>query len=209
MALRLDSMEVIAGSPIICASPESVSDNCTWTPFPPEPASKTGLDTEIHASRKVCDSSTAETASKRNPEAPKKMGSLASEVSTPTAASTFEATPKLDVDDRDGAQTPTIPPVAVNGDCNSNSPISPLPLTNGHQEEVNATPNESTHFDDIWSPATKLKRRLEDTKDLIVCPGVFDGFSARIAISVGFDAMYMVGNTFFAVYRMIEMFSGD
>lgn len=42
------------------------------------------------------------------------------------------------------------------------------------------------------SSATRLKRRLEDTKDLIVCPGVYDGFSARIALSVGCDAMYMV-----------------
>lgn len=60
--------------------------------------------------------------------------------------------------------------------------------TNGQQE------GSLTHrpFDDIWSPATKLKRRLEDTKDLIVCPGVYDGFSARIALSVGFDTMYMV-----------------
>lgn len=47
---------------------------------------------------------------------------------------------------------------------------------------------------EFLSPATILKRRLENTKDLIVCPGVYDGFSARIALSVGFDAMYMVGN---------------
>lgn len=44
------------------------------------------------------------------------------------------------------------------------------------------------------SPATNLKRRLVNTKDLIVCPGVYDGFSARIALSVGFDALYMVSN---------------
>ena len=68
----------------------------------------------------------------------------------------------------------------------------PIPLTNGHLEKSTNAPNENGHFDDIWSPATKLKRRLEDTKDLIVCPGVYDGFSARIALSVGFDAMYMV-----------------
>lgn len=42
------------------------------------------------------------------------------------------------------------------------------------------------------SPATRLKRRLENTKDLIVCPGVYDGLSARIALAVGCDAMYMV-----------------
>ncbi|KAL8699680.1 MAG: hypothetical protein Q9201_005865 [Fulgogasparrea decipioides] len=41
--------------------------------------------------------------------------------------------------------------------------------------------------------ATKLKRRLEETNELIVCPGVHDGFSARIAMSVGFDALYMTG----------------
>ncbi len=190
-------MEVIAESPIICATPESVSDVFTWTTFSPEATSKPGPDTEIHASHKVCDSSTAETASKRNPEVPRKMVGLVSEAPTATAEDTFSATPKLDVDDRKGAQTPTIPPVAVNGDCNSNSTISPIPLTNGHQEGTIPTPSKSAHFDDIWSPATKLKRRLEDTKDLIVCPGVFDGFSARIAISVGFDAMYMVGNNLF------------
>ena len=59
--------------------------------------------------------------------------------------------------------------------------IAPPPTTvNGHIEEIFA------------SPATRLKRRLEETKDLIVCPGVYDGFSARIALSVGCDAMYMV-----------------
>lgn len=48
--------------------------------------------------------------------------------------------------------------------------------------------------EEVVLPATQLKRRLEDTKDLIVCPGVYDGFSARIALSVGFDALYMVSN---------------
>lgn len=42
------------------------------------------------------------------------------------------------------------------------------------------------------SSATRLKRRLLDTDELIVCPGVYDGFSARIALSVGFTALYMV-----------------
>ena len=40
--------------------------------------------------------------------------------------------------------------------------------------------------------ATKLKRCLEETDELIVCPGVHDGFSARIALDVGFTALYMV-----------------
>ena len=41
--------------------------------------------------------------------------------------------------------------------------------------------------------ATRLRRKLEDTNDMIVCPGVYDGFSARVAMEVGgFDALYMV-----------------
>lgn len=33
---------------------------------------------------------------------------------------------------------------------------------------------------------------VEETDELIVCPGVYDGLSARIALRVGFSAMYMV-----------------
>ena len=48
--------------------------------------------------------------------------------------------------------------------------------------------------DEVLYPATRLKRQLENTKDLIVCPGVYDGFSARIALATGFDALYMVSS---------------
>lgn len=80
--------------------------------------------------------------------------------------------------------------ITTNSDSGSHT-ITPIPLVNGY-EEAGATGIASDTQDDIWSPATKLKRRLKDTKDLIVCPGVYDGFSARIALSVGFDTMYMV-----------------
>ena len=40
----------------------------------------------------------------------------------------------------------------------------------------------------ITSAATKLRRMLNNSKSLILCPGVYDGFSARIALDVGFDA---------------------
>ncbi|KAM3066173.1 hypothetical protein ACMFMG_010486 [Clarireedia jacksonii] len=43
------------------------------------------------------------------------------------------------------------------------------------------------------STATKLRDFLENSKDILLCPGVYDGFSARIALSVGFDALYMTG----------------
>lgn len=45
--------------------------------------------------------------------------------------------------------------------------------------------------------AAKLKKMIEETGDLIVCPGVYDGVSARVALQVGFDAMYMVPFPFF------------
>ena len=44
------------------------------------------------------------------------------------------------------------------------------------------------------SAATKLRARLKDPHaPILVCPGVYDGFSARIALEVGFEALYMVG----------------
>lgn len=39
---------------------------------------------------------------------------------------------------------------------------------------------------------TKLRKMIFETKDIIVCPGVYDGLSARTAIETGFDALYMV-----------------
>ncbi|KAK6835083.1 Isocitrate lyase/phosphorylmutase [Apiospora arundinis] len=41
--------------------------------------------------------------------------------------------------------------------------------------------------------ATVLRKMLLDTNELIICPGVYDGLSARTAIEVGFDALYMTG----------------
>ncbi len=38
-----------------------------------------------------------------------------------------------------------------------------------------------------------LRERLEDTKKIVVLPGVFDALSARIAEQVGFDAMFQTG----------------
>ena len=79
--------------------------------------------------------------------------------------------------------------------------VSEISVEN-HVDDANLPAVENANHDTVatirltefLSPATVLKRRLERTKDLIVCPGVYDGFSARIALSVGFDALYMVSN---------------
>ena len=95
------------------------------------------------------------------------------------------------------ARVGTLTADAVNGDSDGTFTHDPIPLTDDHRDSGYMS-GANGIFDDIWSPATKLKRRLEDTKDLIVCPGVYDGFSARIALSVGFEAMYMVGFSYFS-----------
>jgi hypothetical protein len=41
-------------------------------------------------------------------------------------------------------------------------------------------------------PATVLRRLFEDPNGFILAPGVYDGLSARVALEVGFTALYMV-----------------
>lgn len=52
--------------------------------------------------------------------------------------------------------------------------------TNGHPKSV------------AISAATRLRQMLTESNDIIVAPGVYDGFSARIALEVGFECIYMV-----------------
>ena len=45
------------------------------------------------------------------------------------------------------------------------------------------------------SAAARLRELLADVSKLLVAPGVYDGISARIALSMGFKAIYMVSHT--------------
>jgi hypothetical protein len=40
--------------------------------------------------------------------------------------------------------------------------------------------------------ATKLREQLNRADSFVLLPGVYDGFSARVALEVGFDGLYMV-----------------
>lgn len=40
--------------------------------------------------------------------------------------------------------------------------------------------------------AKRLRELLKDESKMIVAPGVFDGFTARLALQAGFEALYMV-----------------
>ena len=52
--------------------------------------------------------------------------------------------------------------------------------------------HQADHPREMVPASTKLRRLLDKPNHLIVCPGVYDGFSARVALEIGFDAMYMV-----------------
>lgn len=43
------------------------------------------------------------------------------------------------------------------------------------------------------SAAAKLRQLLTKSNEIIVCPGVYDGLTARMALRAGFDALYMTG----------------
>lgn len=40
--------------------------------------------------------------------------------------------------------------------------------------------------------ARRLRELLKDESKIVVAPGVFDGFTARLALAAGFEALYMV-----------------
>ena len=40
---------------------------------------------------------------------------------------------------------------------------------------------------------SRLRELLEDDSKIIVCPGIYDGFTARIALREGFECLYMTG----------------
>ena len=41
--------------------------------------------------------------------------------------------------------------------------------------------------------STRLRQMLAEPGKILVCPGVFDGISTRLALNAGFDALYMTG----------------
>ncbi|OBT58314.1 hypothetical protein VE04_01782 [Pseudogymnoascus sp. 24MN13] len=45
----------------------------------------------------------------------------------------------------------------------------------------------------ILPGSTRLRKLIANNANIIVCPGVYDGLSARIALSLGFEGLYMTG----------------
>ena len=49
------------------------------------------------------------------------------------------------------------------------------------------------NFSPTDPPSTRLRHMIAKSPSIILCPGVYDGLSARIALHVGFRGMYMTG----------------
>ena len=85
-----------------------------------------------------------------------------------------------------------ISPTSSGSSCSNDSPIDRL--FDGNKElkaEVDdAVSQVVTPTREL--PSTKLQRLIKEPTGLIVCPGVYDGLSARVALQVGFRALYMV-----------------
>lgn len=62
--------------------------------------------------------------------------------------------------------------------------VQPMWLQNGH----GSPPTTELPF----AASTRLRLLLKREGKMIVAPGVYDGLSARVAMNVGFDALYMV-----------------
>ena len=73
--------------------------------------------------------------------------------------------------------------LSKNNNTSKKRMISPEAMLHGHN--------------DFTTSATKLRHFLENSNKILPCPGVYDGFSARVALSVGFSALYMVGGVFY------------
>lgn len=69
------------------------------------------------------------------------------------------------------------------------SAISYSPVLKSAEVQIRAP---STY--DANSPgSTRLRYMIKNLDHILVCPGVYDGLSARTALSVGFEGMYMTG----------------
>ena len=65
----------------------------------------------------------------------------------------------------------------------------------GEEHGVEASfPSETSDAQSPLTGSAKLRRLLAGHDKVLVCPGVYDGFTARLALRAGFECLYMVGS---------------
>jgi len=81
------------------------------------------------------------------------------------------------------------------------TPLSNAPDIRADEQQAQETtvqaptngPNPGLYHGTLIPASTRLQNMIRDSDHLIVCPGVYDGLSARTALEVGFEALYMTG----------------
>ena len=71
---------------------------------------------------------------------------------------------------------------------------SVLLIRGQHSQHLpNNSPQDSNMASSVpVTGAARLRQLLSDSGEIIVCPGVFDGLTARVALKSGAQALYMV-----------------
>ncbi|MCJ1418840.1 hypothetical protein MMC32_005191 [Xylographa parallela] len=71
------------------------------------------------------------------------------------------------------------------------------PFVHGLYQQNNGLEVKELSSIEAYNPlapaSTRLRHMIKNLDRIVVCPGVYDGLSARIALEVGFDGMYMTG----------------
>ena len=88
-------------------------------------------------------------------------------------------------------------PTAAITECLTNPIAQALVVKEAAVEEVKSNSQvrirAPSTFDAEAPASTRLRHMIKNLDHILVCPGVYDGLSARIALSVGFEGMYMTG----------------
>ena len=71
---------------------------------------------------------------------------------------------------------------------------NPHNMAEEHNVEASLNSETSNTQTPLTGPA-KLRRLLAEPDKIVVCPGVYDGFTARLALRAGFECLYMVGSS--------------
>ena len=90
--------------------------------------------------------------------------------------------------------TPDISPMEISPLDTMAPTLESKPVSVARMAPLHLTPLDTMteSLNKPLSGATKLRKMVFETQELVVCPGVYDGLSARTALEVGFQALYMV-----------------
>lgn len=81
------------------------------------------------------------------------------------------------------------PPLSI---PDSSSPSIGSPTQMILKWQTNGLPTEAIFSMNAATPGSRLRELINNSPEILVCPGVYDGISARAAINLGFKGMYMV-----------------